>query len=707
MQKNVQIVFCTLTRECRYMATTSVAMRAANFLDTIGVNTHINWQDSGSAYANQANIKSAIAYLGADYVRDGVPYEGWTLPFYQELAATGVKFNLVTSADAFNQTGSFATDLGHISALANASPGSVASIEGLNEINTWTVDYNGQNTGSNLALGRDIQSLLYSQVHADAALKSVPVLNLTVGGLTAQQASVMGDMSNLADYGTWHTYFGNGDQPGANIASGIAAAKLLDPADPVQITETNYYTAVDTMEWGGGGVTEAVQAKFNLNLLMDAAKGGVARTYLYELFDNNLSPTTTVEGSLGLFHSDGSPKAAATAIHNLGVILADTAANATSFTTSALDVAVTGLSATGKTLLMQKADGDYSLAIWAEPDIWNEQTRTAIDAPSQSVTVTLGKAAGAITVYDPLTGTSAIASAADANSITVKVTDHPLIIDIAGTAATPPVTQPPVTQPPVTQPPVTQPPAGSTGTVIGTGSDTLVLKISQEAWQGDAQYTVSVDGTQLGGTLTAKALFGSGQSDTVTLQGEWGLGDHKVAVNFINDAWGGSATTDRNLHVDGLTYNGVAAGGATTLNSNGAANFTVKDATSPGVTIGSGTDSIVLNIAQDAYNGDAQYVVLVDGKQVGGTLTAHGSHGLGQYDPLTVKGSWAAGDHTLTVKFLNDAYGGTAATDRNLYVEGITYDGKAVAGGASALMSAGTADFTLHDLTAPTVNWVL
>ena len=33
--------------------------------------------------------------------------------------------------------------------------------------------------------------------------------------------------------------------------------------------------------------------------------------------------------------------------------------------------------------------------------------------------------------------------------------------------------------------------------------------------------------------------------------------------------------------------------------------------------------------------------------------------------------------------FLNDAYRGTAATDRNLYVEGATYNGAAVAGAAT------------------------
>jgi hypothetical protein len=46
----------------------------------------------------------------------------------------------------------------------------------------------------------------------------------------------------------------------------------------------------------------------------------------------------------------------------------------------------------------------------------------------------------------------------------------------------------------------------------GSGSDSLVLKISQDAYQGPAQYTVSVDGVQVGGTFTASAWHSAGQS---------------------------------------------------------------------------------------------------------------------------------------------------------------------------------------------------
>ena len=80
------------------------------------------------------------------------------------------------------------------------------------------------------------------------------------------------------------------------------------------------------------------------------------------------------------------------------------------------------------------------------------------------------------------------------------------------------------------------PPPGST--MIGAGADALTVQISQDAFNGSAQYTISVDGTQIGGTLTASALHSSGQSDTVTVLGDWAAGTHTLTVNFINDAYG-------------------------------------------------------------------------------------------------------------------------------------------------------------------------
>ena len=109
-------------------------------------------------------------------------------------------------------------------------------------------------------------------------------------------------------------------------------------------------------------------------------------------------------------------------------------------------------------------------------------------------------------------------------------------------------------------------------------------------------------------------------------------------------------------------------------------------------TIGTGTDTLVLKISQDAYQGNAEYTVGVDGQQVDGVLTASALHGTGQEDTVTVKGTGGAGQHTASLTFLNDAYAGTPDTDRNLYVDAVFTEDGAYDGNA-ALLSAG-----LHDL---------
>jgi Ca2+-binding RTX toxin-like protein len=147
------------------------------------------------------------------------------------------------------------------------------------------------------------------------------------------------------------------------------------------------------------------------------------------------------------------------------------------------------------------------------------------------------------------------------------------------------------------------------------------------------------------------------------------------------------------------------SGAAKALLSAGPANFSFTDAApvypKPFVGgAGTGADSLVLKISQDAYQGSAQYTVSVDGKQVGGTFTASAVHASGQSDTITLKGDWAAGAHTVSVNFLNDGYGGSAATDRNLYVEAATYNGAAVSGAAKALLSAGPANFSFTDVAS-------
>ena len=207
---------------------------------------------------------------------------------------------------------------------------------------------------------------------------------------------------------------------------------------------------------------------------------------------------------------------------------------------------------------------------------------------------------------------------------------------------------------------------GSGATTLGSGPDSIVLKVSEDAWQGDAQFTVSVDGQQVGGTQTATASHAAGQSQTLALQGAFGTAQHTVAVTFLNDAYAGTAATDRNLYVDAITDGALTTPGAALL-SNGTASFLVG--TPPVVTVGAGASKAVLFVSEDAWQGDAQFTVRVDGQQVGGTQTAAALHGAGQTQEFDILGAFTPGAHQVAVTFLNDAYAGTAATDRNLYVD--------------------------------------
>ncbi len=243
----------------------------------------------------------------------------------------------------------------------------------------------------------------------------------------------------------------------------------------------------------------------------------------------------------------------------------------------------------------------------------------------------------------------------------------------------------------------------STAAAPANGTDVMVLRLSESAWQGDAQFTVSLDGVQQGGSFTAHASHAAGASEVFTFNGTWGSGTHALQVTFLNDAWGGTPATDRNLYVDSVSYDGAAVpNAAAALLSQGPHAISVPGSGVPkALSLGTGSDALVLKLSQDAWLADAQYSVKVDGQQLGGTLAASALHAAGQDDVLTLHGSWGAGAHDVAVTFLNDAYGGTAATDRNLHVDGILWNGAAVSGGSADLLSTGTHDFAFGAAVAP------
>lgn len=184
--------------------------------------------------------------------------------------------------------------------------------------------------------------------------------------------------------------------------------------------------------------------------------------------------------------------------------------------------------------------------------------------------------------------------------------------------------------------------------------------------------------------MTVTALHNQGKSQTVVLTGQWGPGIHDVGIQFINDAYGGTSATDRNLYFNAASYDGQAsATPPAILYSNGTAH--VATTASP----------LVLQLSEDAYAGDAQFNVAVDGQMLGAAQSVTALHAHGALQDFAFGQAMTAGTHDVAVSFLNDYYGGTAATDRNLYVNAVVVNGSVMPGTAAGLYSTSTQHFSI------------
>jgi hypothetical protein len=206
-------------------------------------------------------------------------------------------------------------------------------------------------------------------------------------------------------------------------------------------------------------------------------------------------------------------------------------------------------------------------------------------------------------------------------------------------------------------------------------TNTLRLSLSEDAWQGDAHYRVTLDGVVLVADGVATASHAAGAHNLVELHPVLTAGPHNLVITFTNDAWGGSASTDRNLYVDAISLNGLDLGKQAALLSAGSASFTFSSTALITTAPLPNTDTLRLGLSADSWQGDPRFLIFVDGKQVGLEHSAAASHAAGQVEYLDVVVAHTAGQHQLDVRFINDAWGGSSQTDRNLYVNSVSLNG--------------------------------
>ena len=391
------------------------------FLQTLGINTHLSYPGT-SYYGQPQNVIAALQYLGINTIRDQPPAytsDPRTATANDAVAAAGVQFDaLLLSNGPVDITDTLATT----ATFEQTYPGSIAAIEGPNEVNGTPVTYEGL-TGT-YAASIQVTQDLWSAVQANSSLNAIPVYAVTLSnGITGVRAGEkqLGDLAPYVTYGNAHIYACCSNNVWQeDMPYWLPIFEQDTPGLPMVITETGYATVT-------GNVDEVSAAKYNLNTFCENALNGIVQTYLYELVDQNSSATDTNAGDhYGEFHDDWTPKTGATAIHNLTTILQSAGSGTAS---TLLNYSVSGLPATGRTLLLGSSTA-FDIAVWIDATIYDPANDTDIAAPAYSVTVNLGATFGSVTVYDPMIGTTPIATYSNVSTLNISVTDHPLIVQV-------------------------------------------------------------------------------------------------------------------------------------------------------------------------------------------------------------------------------------------------------------------------------------
>src|ERR1700744_4417009 len=104
----------------------AIAISAASFVGSLGINTHIDFADYG--YQDLSMVESDIDYLGVKIIRDSAEVATDAQTWLQVAQATGAKFD---DYIAETSPAGMATDLSYVTQLAGE--GILSYIEGGNE----------------------------------------------------------------------------------------------------------------------------------------------------------------------------------------------------------------------------------------------------------------------------------------------------------------------------------------------------------------------------------------------------------------------------------------------------------------------------------------------------------------------------------------------------------------------------------------------
>ncbi len=393
---------------------------ADEFVDSIGVNAHIPYQDT-AYWTDYPLVREKLAELGVRHVRSGArmsaseEYNQTVYERYRELETLGIEMNLVVDPadEGFEEI--TPEDIEYI---ASSTGEALGSFEGPNEKDLqgglgWVLET------------RSYQQELYEAVKANEPTSETPVLAPSLA--FSDNASELGNLGSYADYGNLHPYSG-GEPPTTGLDENISNADQVSGGDPLVVTETGYHTALEAGGDAQPGVSEAAMGKYMPRLLLEYFKRDVERTYVYELMDLQPNPQNdNDQWNFGLLDNSGTEKPAYRSLANMISILEDPGSE---FEPEPLGYVLRGGLEDVHQAVFQKRNGSYYLVLWQEVRSFDTASQQDLEVGEEEVTLSLEEAAGEVVEYYPFRSEFPQERHTDTGELEVGVPDHPLILEI-------------------------------------------------------------------------------------------------------------------------------------------------------------------------------------------------------------------------------------------------------------------------------------
>ncbi|HMY71918.1 MAG TPA: hypothetical protein PLD20_06705 [Blastocatellia bacterium] len=391
------------------------ARQADEFLDSIGVNVHLHYNDT--AYKEYERIiKPRLRESGIRHLRDGIVLgRPDKEAMMRDLESFGFKFLMIADprATSVEQAVAFVKRFS-----------SVTMVEGPNEPDlNLSADW--------ITAARSYQQQLFTEIKNDPGTKHVSVLAPSLA--LDNSFDVMGNIQSCVDYANLHNYYGGrnpgtagwGDDGYGSISWQLRQARKVTSDKQVISSETGWHNYVGN-PGGHRGTPESVVGKYLPRLYLEQFNRGIVRSYPYEFIDQHNDPYD-LENNFGMLHADGSPKPAYTALKNLVALLRDDGA---AFKTGSLTYSLNGYVDKLHHTLLQKRDGTFYLALWVEAYNWEPDAKVEYRPPPQQVILTVKSPVFGVAYCVPNDETTWHDVKVSYNNINLMVSDKVMLVKL-------------------------------------------------------------------------------------------------------------------------------------------------------------------------------------------------------------------------------------------------------------------------------------